>query len=95
MASFLSSSSSSSSTSVPRIPTKSSEIIKTMFGLTPNDLGILARKLTEMVSPPTQGKNAYALANYIIDNPDKIGGQSSAKYQQAIFFKQITINFTS
>lgn len=67
-----------------RIPTKSSEILQTMFGLTPQDMGKLARDLTELASPTVQGKNAYILANYIIDN--QIGGSTSNEYAAAIFF---------
>lgn len=66
-----------------RVITKSSEILNRLFGLTPADFGKLARDITELETPGTQGNNAKALAEHIISN-DK----SNKYYNRAEFFIQ-------
>jgi hypothetical protein len=64
-----------------RIPTTSSDLLKLFFDKTPADLGALARDVTEMQSPQTQGKNALNLAKYI-----KQLGKTHPYYSNAEFF---------
>jgi len=68
----------------PRIPTKSGDILLQIFGKVPADFGELARDLTELQAPQTQGTNAYRLAEYIVSK-----GKSSTYYERALFFKKL------
>jgi hypothetical protein len=66
-----------------RIPTLSSQVLEFFFNQRPTDLGSGARDVTELQPPQTQGLNALALAEYIIDNDPK-----NPYYENAKFFKK-------
>ena len=68
----------------PRIPTKSGDVLLQIFGKVPADFGELARDLTELQVPQTQGINAYRLADYIVSK-----GKQSKYYDRALFFKNL------
>jgi hypothetical protein len=69
-----------------RAPTKSSEILLKLFGKKPSDFGELARTLTELQTPTTQGQNAYSLSKYIVEKGEK--SPNYPNYERAIFFKK-------
>ena len=67
-----------------RLPTMSSELLQTYFGLTPAELGAKAREITERHSPQTQGRNTYELAEFIISKGRRT---NNPYYDNAVFFK--------
>jgi hypothetical protein len=67
-----------------RIPTTSTGILDLFFNKTTKDIGTGARDVTELQPPQTQGLNALALAEYIIDEK----GVDHPCYTNAIFFKE-------
>jgi hypothetical protein len=69
-----------------RGPTTSSELLLTVFGLKPEDIGKKARKLAELQPPQSQGKTAVDLANHIINK----GNDTNNKWfnEASIFFKE-------
>ena len=72
-----------------RVPTKSSELLETIYNLSPSVLGQVARDVTEIQNPETQGKNAYALAEYIIQKGPTFRPEKPEIYKRAIFFKNL------
>lgn len=72
-----------------RIPTKSSELLKTIYNLSPADLGEKARDITELQPPETQGKNALALAEHIIQKGSSFKPDKPELYRRALFFKEL------
>jgi len=68
----------------PRIPIESADVLMQIFGKIPADFGELARDLTEIQPPQTQGTNAYRLSKYIVNK-----GKKSKYYDRAMFFKNL------
>jgi hypothetical protein len=64
----------------------SSELLKNLFGTEAKDYGKLARVLTEVVTPQTQGKNAYTLSKFIVAIKPS---PKNPYYEQAKFFKEL------
>jgi hypothetical protein len=67
------------------VPTTSSDLLDTLIGKTPYELGKKARTITEMQTPTNQGMITYTLSNFIVSQ--KKSGDNPY-YDQALFFKQ-------
>jgi hypothetical protein len=66
-----------------QLPTKSSDILKTHFGLNPKNIGKRTRRVTELKPPKTQGQNALLLAQFIVkkgNNPNNPNYSYAEKY---------------
>lgn len=64
----------------------SSQLLKNLFGTEAKDYGKLARVLTEVVTPQTQGKNAYTLSKFIVANKPS---PNNPNFERAKFFKEL------